>query len=173
MPTLRKATISDAKQLAQLAERTFRETFAAMNTPEDMELHAQSSYSEEIQASEISNPQMVTFLSEDNHRLVGFAQLKRGNAPSCVLAQSPGEIQRLYVVEDWHGKGVAQDLMKACLEELQGQGADVVWLGVWERNPRAISFYQKFGFVEVGEHVFPLGSDPQRDLVMARSVLLT
>ncbi|MBS1808394.1 MAG: GNAT family N-acetyltransferase [Acidobacteria bacterium] len=169
--TVRKATISDAKQLSQLAEQTFRDTFAAMNTVEDMELHCQNSYSENIQASEISNPNMVTFLSEDEDRLVGFAQLRWGESPSCVLAQSPAEIQRLYIVKDWHGKGIAQDLMKACLEELKGQRADVVWLGVWERNPRAISFYKKFGFVEVGEHVFPLGSDPQRDIVMARPVI--
>jgi len=60
--------------------------------------------------------------------------------------------------------------MKACLDDVEGRGADVVWLGVWERNPRAISFYKKFGFIEVGDHVFPLGNDPQRDIVMARPV---
>lgn len=170
MPIIRKARYSDAKQLSQLAETTFRATFGAMNTAEDLDLHCQSSYSEAIQASEISDPSQMTLLSEDAERLIGFAQLRWGNAPACVSAKYPGEIQRLYVVNDWHGKGVAQALMNACIEAMKQHGSDVIWLGVWEQNPRAISFYQKCGFVEVGDHIFPVGNDPQRDLILVRSV---
>lgn len=170
MPIIRKANRSDAKQLSRLAEITFRDTFGVMNTAEDMELHCRANYSEAVQAGEISNPGMVTLLAEVEERLVGFAQLRWDGAPNCVLAKSPGEIQRLYVVDDWHGKGIAQDLMNACIEEMKARGSDVVWLGVWERNLRAISFYKRFEFVEMGDHVFPLGSDPQRDIVMVRSV---
>ena len=170
MPIIRKANRNDAKQLSQLAERTFRDTFGAINTTEDMDLHCQSSYSEVIQSDEISNPNMITLLCENEEGLVGFAQLRWNGAPNCVLAKSPGEIQRLYVANGWHGKGIAQDLMYACIQEMKDRGSDVVWLGVWERNPRAIAFYKKFRFVEVGEQVFPLGSDQQRDVVMARSV---
>lgn len=170
MPIIRKARYSDAKQLSQLAETTFRATFSAMNTAEDLDLHCQSSYSEAIQASEISDPSQMTLLSEDAGRLIGFAQLRWGNAPACVSGKYPGEIQRLYVVNDWHGKGVAQALMNACIEAIKQHGSDVIWLGVWERNPRAISFYQKCGFVEVGDHIFPVGNDPQRDLILVRSV---
>jgi ribosomal protein S18 acetylase RimI-like enzyme len=170
LPTIRRAHRLDAKQLSALAEQTFRDSFAAMNTPEDMALHCRTSYSELIQAEEISNPNMVTLLCEQGQTLIGFAQLRWGEAPSCVVADAPGEIQRLYVVNDWHGKGVARDLMNACIDEISSHRSDVVWLGVWERNPRAIAFYRKLGFLEVGERVFPLGSDPQRDLVMARPV---
>ena len=170
LPTVRRAHRSDAKQLSAVAEATFRDSFAAMNTPEDMALHCRTSYSEVIQAEEICNPNMVTLLCERGQRLIGFAQLRWGKAPSCVMATAPGEIQRLYVVNDWHGKGVARDLMNACIDEIRSHRSDVVWLGVWERNPRAIAFYRKLGFVEVGERVFRLGSDPQRDLVMAQPV---
>lgn len=170
MPTIRRAHRHDARQLSALAEETFRHTFAAVNTPEDMALHCQTSYGEAIQAEEISNPDMVTMLCEHEGRLVGFAQVRWGQAPSCVLADAPGEIQRLYVVSDYHGKGAARDLMNACIDEIRSRRSDVVWLGVWERNPRAIAFYKKLGFLEVGEHVFPVGTDPQRDIVMARPV---
>jgi diamine N-acetyltransferase len=170
LPTIRRANRHDAKQLSALAEETFRDTFAAVNTPEDTALHCRTSYSEEIQADEISNPNMVTLLCEREGTLVGFAQLRWGKAPSCVVADAPGEIQRLYVLNDCHGTGVARDLMNACIDEMKSRCSDVVWLGVWERNPRAIAFYKKFGFLEVGAHVFPLGNDPQRDIVMARSV---
>lgn len=169
--TIRRANRHDAKQLSLLAEETFRDTFGAVNTPEDMATHCRTSYSEAVQAEEIANANMVTLLGEIEGRQVGFAQLRWGRAPSCVAAETPGEIQRLYVVSDCHGKGVARDLMHACLEELKRRGCDLAWLGVWERNPRAISFYKKWGFVEVGAQIFPLGSDPQRDIVMARSVV--
>lgn len=171
MPILRKANLNDAKPLSDLAERTFRETFESQNTTEDMGLHCQLNYSEAVQAREISAPDMTTLVSEDSQRLIGFAQLRWNDAPNCVVAKSPGEIQRLYVVGEWQGRGVAQALMNACLEEIECRGSDVVWLGVWEGNPRAISFYKKFGFIEVGDHVFPLGRDPQRDIVMVRPVV--
>jgi ribosomal protein S18 acetylase RimI-like enzyme len=170
LPTLRKADHRDASQLAELAERTFRDTFGDSNTAADMDRHCRTSYSAAIQADEIADPQRVTWLSEQDGHLVGFAQLRWGSAPGCVVAQAPGEIQRLYVAGHWHGKGVAHQLMRACMDELQARGSDVVWLGVWERNPRAIAFYGKCGFVAVGDHVFSVGGDPQRDVVMVRSV---
>ena len=170
MVNIRKAEISDAKRLSLIAEETFRATFGSANSVEDMERHCKSSYSEAIQADEISSSDMVTFLSEDNGRLIGFAQLRWANTPGCVTANSPGELQRLYVVADWHGKGVAQELMNACVEEMKQHGTDAIWLGVWEHNPRAIAFYKKLGFVEVGEHIFPLGGDAQRDIVMVRPI---
>ncbi len=170
MPVIRKASRSDAGPLSRLAEATFRTTFGAVNTGEDMDLHCRTSYSEAIQSGEIASPNMLTLMCEDGEGLIGFAQLRWGDAPDCVPAQSPGEVQRLYIVDDWHGNGIAQELMGACIGALQARGSDVAWLGVWERNPRAISFYRKCGFVEVGDHVFPLGNDPQRDIVMARSI---
>src|SRR5687768_6483351 len=170
MPSIRKARLSDAKALSGMAEATFRSTFGAMNAAEHMELHCRDNYGEQIQAAEIIDPCLVTFVSEDEGRLIGYAQLRWGKAPDCVSARTPAEIRRLYVVEEWHGKGLAQELMKVCIDEGRHHGSDALWLGVWERNPRAISFYRKSGFVEVGDHTFPLGGDPQRDIVMVRSV---
>lgn len=168
---LRNAAPSDAKLLAELAERTFRETFGAVNTVEDMALHCRTTYSEAIQAAEIADPARQTLLVETQGRLAAYAQLRWGKSPDCVKAKLPGEIQRLYVASDWHGKGIAPQLMNACLAALQRRGCDAAWLGVWERNPRAIAFYRKAGFVEVGDHTFVLGSDAQRDIIMLRSGL--
>ena len=168
MQPIRYANPSDAKNLAALAEETFRETFSSMNTAEDMNLHCKKSYSEAIQSAEISDSNVATLVCEDGGVLIAFAQLRWSQAPSCVFAKSPGEIQRLYVAKSWHGKGIAQDLMTTCIEEMEKRQSDVVWLGVWERNPRAIAFYKKIGFAEVGSHVFPLGTDPQRDIIMVR-----
>jgi ribosomal protein S18 acetylase RimI-like enzyme len=166
--TVRRAQLGDAAKLSEVAEATFRAAFGAMNTAEQMDLHCRNHYGERIQAAEISNAEMLTLLGECDGELAGFAQLRWGPAPPCVTAKRPGEIQRLYVHQDWHGKGVAQQLMNASIDEMRCHDADTLWLGVWEHNPRAISFYKKFGFVGVGEHPFPLGGDLQRDVVMVK-----
>ena len=170
MPILRNAAPNDADRLAELAERTFRDAFAAQNTPEDMDLHCALNYSAEIQAREIDDPGVATILCEDDGRLVGYVQLGWRPAPVALGAERTAELQRLYVDRRWHGTGVAQALMAEALGRAKLGRADRIWLGVWERNPRAIAFYEKWGFAVVGEHRFLLGNDPQRDLVMARSI---
>lgn len=170
MIDLRHAHAGDAQALAALAEATFRDTFGAANAAEDMDRHCRSAYGATIQANEIANPGIATLVAEADGHPVGYAQLRWGVAPRCVVAATPGEIQRLYVVRACHGQGVAHALMQASLQAMAARQCDVVWLGVWEGNPKAIAFYRKSGFHEVGEHVFTLGSDPQRDIVMARNV---
>jgi ribosomal protein S18 acetylase RimI-like enzyme len=87
-----------------------------------------------------------------------------------VVGRHPIEIQRIYVDAAWHGKGIAQALMASLIEAASARGADVAWLGVWERNPRAIAFYAKSGFSPLGSHVFVVGTDPQTDLILGRSL---
>jgi len=169
--TVRAANVRDASTLAAIAEATFRDTFGAENSAEDMDAFCKARYGEPIQAAEIANPNMTTLLCEQDRSLIGFAQLRFDEAPRCVVAKAPGEIQRLYVAKMFHGLGVAHQLMKRSLAEMSSRARDVVWLGVWERNFRATAFYRKFGFIEVGDHVFMLGSDRQRDIIMARAVV--
>ena len=108
LPNIRRARRDDATQLSVIAEKTFRDTFAGVNSPEDMDLHCRTSYSEAIQAKEITDPSRVTLLCEDGGRLVGFAQLRWGKAPSCVVADAAGEIQRLYVISEFQGRYCAR-----------------------------------------------------------------
>ncbi len=141
-----------------------------MNTSENIALHCSTHYGEEIQAREIVNPAISTLVCEHEGQLVGYAQIRSALAPALTAAADAAEIQRLYVDQRWHGRGIAQALMAAALDLAERSGADRVWLGVWEHNPRAIAFYRKCGFQETGEQVFLLGTDPQRDLVMSRRV---
>jgi ribosomal protein S18 acetylase RimI-like enzyme len=156
--------------LAALAERTFRAAFGSFNTRENIDAHCANAYSEAIQASEIVNPEIETIVCDDGVELVGYAQLRWGTAPPCVLAMRPAEIQRIYVNQRWHGKGIAQVLMSQMLTAAMRGSADQIWLGVWENNPRAMAFYQKYGFSKVGQHVFQLGDDPQHDWILCRYV---
>jgi ribosomal protein S18 acetylase RimI-like enzyme len=171
LANVRRAELFDANRLAALAAATFKDAFGAANRPENIDAYCRTRYGEAIQATEIANPSMVTLLCEQRGTLAGFAQLRWGQAPGCVIAAAPGEIQRLYVMREFHGTGVAHELMNRCIDEMAARQSDVMWLGVWERNFRAAAFYRKFGFIEVGEHVFPLGTERQRDVVMARPVV--
>jgi len=167
MAQIRAAVADEAAALAALAEHTFRDTFAATNSAADMALHCARSYSPSIQRAEITDPAMATLVGVDAGELQAYAQLRLRHATPCVALAKPAELQRIYVARQWQGRGLAQELLSAVLALARGHGADGLWLGVWERNPRAIAFYAKHGFEACGEHVFQLGSDPQRDVVMA------
>lgn len=166
MIKIRNAIPTDAKTLAQLAESTFRDTFTEQNTEVDMNEHCLSTYGEDIQLQEISDPVFHTIVAEEVDQMIGYAQLRWGEKPDCISSNSAGEIQRLYIKRAFHGTGLANELMSICLSVLRERGSDIAWLGVWEENPRAIAFYKKNGFKEVGSHVFVVGSDPQRDIIL-------
>ena len=170
-PEIRHAHARDATALSALAERTFRDTFAAMNTAANMDLHCSKVYSPARQAAEIADPGVVTLVADERGSLVAFAQLHlRGRTPPCVTASPAAELRRIYVDRARHGTGLAGRLLERVVAAAVEGGARALWLGVWEHNPRALRFYRRAGFVEVGEHVFVVGSDPQRDLVMARDL---
>jgi diamine N-acetyltransferase len=168
--SIRRAVPADAPALASFGARTFRETFDAHNTREDMALYLKASYGPDLQAAELRDPGILTLLAEDGRRLAGFSQLREGPAPACVTGAAPIEIWRFYVDRAWQGRGVAQTLMMETLEAAVGRGARTVWLAVWERNLRAQAFYRKCGFVDCGAKEFILGRDRQTDRVMARDV---
>jgi ribosomal protein S18 acetylase RimI-like enzyme len=168
--TIRPAIPSDAASLTVIAERTFRETFAADNPEENMDLHCAQNFRPEIQGREISDPQLITFLAEVAGDLVGFAQLRLAHSTSCVPGVRPAELHRIYVASKWHGRGVAHDLMRKAIGAAAQAGSDCIWLGVWERNLKAIAFYRKHGFRIVGDHPFMLGRDRQCDLILVKPI---
>lgn len=170
LPDVRRAELADAEALARLAEETFRATFTGTTSSADMEAHCARSFAPEVQRREIEDPRLVTLIATIGERLAGYAQLRISAPKDCVGASSPAELYRLYVAEFWHGKGVAQALMEAVLDIAREQGADAIWLGVWEHNPKATAFYRKYDFQPVGSHPFKLGSDAQTDIVMARGL---
>ena len=163
---LRVAKEGDAASLATIAEATFRDSFAQFNSESDMNAHCAKRFGTARQLAEIQDPQMLTILVEGKTGLIAFGQLRAGHAPTCVQGRNTREILRLYVDRTWHGKGIAQTLMSNLIDYAVQSGADGVWLGVWEHNPRAIAFYRKSGFQSVGEHEFVLGTEHQRDVVM-------
>jgi ribosomal protein S18 acetylase RimI-like enzyme len=162
----RPAVIGDAPALSVFAERSFRETFGPDNRPEDMDLYCHKAFGTEIQQRELTDPEVITFLALSETTIVGYGQIRLGSRTTCIACDNAAEIQRLYIGGAWHGKQLAQALLRKLVGAAARSGTECIWLGVWERNARAIRFYEKAGFSVVGEHEFSLGSDIQRDLIM-------
>ncbi len=167
---IRRAVSADALALAELAARTFTQAFGADNRPEDLAAHLDEAYGESKQRQEIDDPAFVTLLAVDGERLTGFAQLRRQEAPSGVTLADCAELYRFYLDREVHGTGVAQRLMAEVKVAASAMGCRNLWLGVWERNPRAIAFYAKCGFADRGSKVFVVGTDAQTDRVMVTVV---
>ena len=170
-PTLvRRASVEDAALLASLAAAAFSDTFAADNTPENMARYMASAFGEEIQRAELADPRNVVLIASRGVETAGYVMLRLGPAPESVGSPNAIEIARLYSTKQFIGAGVGSTLMKASLQHAADSKHDAIWLGVWERNERAIAFYERWGFRRVGTQSFQLGDDLQTDHIMTRTV---
>jgi ribosomal protein S18 acetylase RimI-like enzyme len=167
---IRRASPSDAATLAAFGAAAFTDTFAAENTPGDMAAYLATSFGEGIQRAELADARRTVLLSELGGEAVGYAVLREAHAPECVGDPEAIEIERLYASAHLIGRGIGAALMQRCLDEARERARRTIWLGVWERNARAIAFYVRWGFVDVGSQEFLLGADRQTDRVMARPV---
>jgi len=168
IPAIRLATAADAALLVELGSRTFSETFAADNSPEDMAEYLAGSFSPEQLAAELADSLATFLIAEIDQIAVGYAMLHAGASSYQSSGEKPIELVRLYVSREWHGREVGAALMQACIDLALKRGHRTLWLGVWEHNGRARAFYSKWQFEEFGEHIFQLGEDPQNDILMAR-----
>jgi len=167
---VRRANPDDASLLTDLGARTFYDTFAPDNTPENMEAYLASSFHVSVQTEELADPESTFLIAEIAGTPAGYAKLHSGEPLEEIKGAKAVELVRLYASHEWLGRGIGEALMRACLDEARRAGHETIWLGVWERNARARAFYRKWNFREVGEHPFPLGSDIQRDILMERPV---
>jgi ribosomal protein S18 acetylase RimI-like enzyme len=167
--TFRVATISDAITIARIGAETFKVAFGLDNTPEDMEEYLAANFSRDVIRDLLAEASSTFLLGYEGGKVIGYAMLRKGAPPSSVMGSSPIELVRFYVVEGFLGLGYGSELMRACLAKAQEMGHATIWLGVWEKNDRAVRFYEKWGFRKVGTKRFILGRDVQRDFIMQRS----
>jgi diamine N-acetyltransferase len=170
--SIRKATTDDAELLTRLSFTTFWDAFAhhPKNAPDDLDHYMRQAFSEEQIREELANEKNVFLIAEVDEKPAGYSKVVIDNIEPGITAQRPIELARLYSHQDYIGKGVGQELMDACFALGKELGKDVMWLGVWEYNPRAQRFYEKNGFRVVGSHVFQLGEDAQTDLLMQKEL---
>lgn len=166
MIEIKKAVLADLKIIQNISKQSFTETFAAINSPENMEKYLEESFNTTQLTSEISNPDSPSYIAFWEKEPVGYLKLNFGNAQTESINDNAIEIQRIYVLQAFHGKKIGQILLDEAIKIAHQEAAEYIWLGVWEENHRAIQFYTKNGFITFDKHIFTLGNDQQTDLLM-------
>jgi len=152
--------------LQQIGRQTFSETFAESNTAENMAKYLGEAYSFEKLNNEINNPNSFFYFAMLDEKVIGYLKINMGGSQTELKDNDALEIERIYVLKDYHGKKVGQLLFDKAIAIAKQQHLAYVWLGVWEENKRALQFYTKNGFVEFDQHVFVLGDEAQTDIMM-------
>ena len=163
---LKKASIEDLAELQLLSRETFFEAFAAQNTAENMAHYLAEGFSLEKLDAELHNPESEFYFALNGEEIIGYLKVNIGQAQTELQDHKALEIERIYVLKAFHGQRVGQLLLKKAIELAKQKEATYLWLGVWEENPRAIRFYEKNGFVPFGSHLFKMGNEAQRDILM-------
>ncbi len=169
MIELRRARPDDAPALSALCERTFRDTYSEMNTVDDMNSYVATCFTPAAQRDEILDPRRRVVVACIGEELIGYYILAK-NSPKFSVAEPALELSRLYIDVRHQGSRLGHTMMQHSIALARSEGFKTIWLGVWEKNERAIAFYKKWLFKPIGEQIFQLGSDPQRDLVLAHSL---
>jgi ribosomal protein S18 acetylase RimI-like enzyme len=163
---IKKVTLTELDQLQKIGRQTFYETFSAGNSEGNMKKYLDEGFSNEKLTTELNDKNTEVYFATLDHNVIGYLKLNFGPSQTELQDDKALEIERIYVLKDFHGKNVGQLLYDKAIQVARQKNADYVWLGVWEENPRAINFYKKNGFVEFDKHVFELGDDEQTDIMM-------
>jgi ribosomal protein S18 acetylase RimI-like enzyme len=163
---IKKVSLSDIEELRSISRQTFLETFADGNTESDMKKYLDENLSNDKLAGELIILDSEFYFASIQNKVIGYLKINFGQAQTELKDQKSLEIERIYILKEFHGKKVGQILFDTALQIALKIKADYVWLGVWEKNFRAINFYKKNGFVEFDKHIFKLGDDEQTDIMM-------
>ena len=163
---IRKVGLTDIETLQTISRQTFIETFADLNTEENMQKYLEEGLSVDRLTTELINPNSEFYFATLADKTIGYLKINLGKAQTELKDQSALEIERIYVLKEYHGQQVGQILYDKAFDIATQTRANYMWLGVWEENPRAINFYKKNGFVEFDKHIFKLGNDEQTDIMM-------
>lgn len=169
--TIRMAGPQDAVLIADMSRRTFYDSFAENNTKEDMDLFMNEVFTHEELKKEVYDPANIFFLAFEGDQPLGYVRMREGEAQAVFNGEPSFEIARIYNEKNAIGRGVGSALMQACIDTALAQGKKWIWLGVWEKNDRAIAFYSKWGFEKYDTHDFVLGKDVQTDWLMKKQLL--
>ena len=161
-----RASIKQIDKLQKIGHQTFYETFSSENTEEDMMKYLNDQFSTNKLKSQLTDNNSEFYFAMLENRVIGYLKINCGDSQTENINDLAFEIERIYVLREFHGKKVGQLLFDKAIEIAKQKEVDYVWLGVWEQNPRAINFYRKNGFVAFDKHIFKLGDDEQTDIMM-------
>jgi len=167
---IREATVEDAILIADISRQTFYDTFAPYNKKEDMDKFLNEQFTKGKLIMEVGARGNIFLLAYEGHDIAGYVKVRDERVPPALGGVAALEVARIYATSHQIGKGVGSSLMQSCIDLARKKNKEWLWLGVWEKNQRAIEFYTKWGFEKFDETDFLLGDDLQRDWLMKRKV---
>jgi diamine N-acetyltransferase len=161
-----QVTLNDLAQLQVVGRQTFAEKFSEGNSSENLDKYLVEAFSTEKLRSELNDQESEFYFATLDEKVIGYLKVNFGKAQTELKDENAMEIERIYVLKDFHGKNAGQLLLEKAIEISRTKNAAYIWLGVWEENPRAINFYSKNGFIAFDKHIFTLGNEAQTDIMM-------
>jgi ribosomal protein S18 acetylase RimI-like enzyme len=165
---IREVTLNDIEALAKIGRQTFEETFSDTNNAENLVKYLEEGFSVDKLTEEVGHVASQFYFATLNEQVIGYLKLNTGKSQTEALDDAALEIERIYVRAAYHGQKVGQLLYNKAIQVAEERKSPFVWLGVWEKNPRAIRFYEKNGFIAFDKHVFKLGEEEQTDVMMKK-----
>lgn len=166
MYPINKVLPKEINLLQQLSKQTFFESFSSGNTEENMARYLEEGFSLDKLTRELKDENTSFYFVKSTHEVIGYMKLNEGRAQTELQKEDSFEIERIYVLSDYQGKGIGRQLLEKAIQMAKKKKASYIWLGVWEENKRAIQFYKKNGFIAFDEHYFMVGDDKQTDIMM-------
>jgi len=168
-PAIRRAGAADAETLSALGAQTFRETFAHLYPPEDLEAFLAEAYGLARTRADLADPAKASWLVEAGGRAIGYALAGPCGLPHTDVTPACGELKRIYFLKDHQGGGLGRALFAQVMDWLLQDGPRDVWIGVWSENHGAQRFYERQGFSKVGEYGFEVGRTVDLEFILRRS----
>lgn len=164
--SLSKIAISDIPTLQYISKQTFIEAFAAVNTEANMTKYLEEALSIQRLTDEFMTEGSEFYFVKNEEEIAGYLKLNFGDSQTEPMGEKSMEIERIYVLKAYLGRGLGQFMFDQAIEIGCQKQLNVLWLGVWEENHRALNFYKKNGLIEFDKHKFLLGDDLQTDVLM-------
>lgn len=161
---------NDLATLKRVGIETFNDTFAAQNTVENMQEYLERAYADEKLSAELKNKDSFFYFLKKEEEILGYIKMNINQAQTEKIAENSLEVERIYIRKAHLRKGFGKLLLQFAQEQANNWGKMTVWLGVWEYNFNAQSFYKKMGFKRVGEHTFLMGDDEQTDFILLKNI---
>lgn len=168
--TITQSGIENIQVLQNIGRETFYETFAESNTAENMRDYLEKNFDTQKLKSEVMNSDSFFFIAWDGATPIAYLKLNTGMSQTEPQEAGALEIERIYVLQQYHGRNVGQLLYNKALEVAGELNKSFIWLGVWEKNFRALRFYEKNGFTAFDKHIFRMGDDEQTDIMMKKEL---
>ena len=166
----RECTLTDLDTLVAISKTTFSEAFEKDNNPADFQAYIHKAFCSEKLAIELKKKDSLFYFVYDDETLAGYFKLNIDTAQTDVYDSNALEIERIYVIGEHQGKKIGSWMLQTIVAKARTLNKSYIWLGVWERNPKAIRFYQRHGFAKFGEHPYYIGSDRQTDWLLRLQV---